>query len=72
MKPNNKVFIESREQVGSRETRSKVLLGFATLNPTCRAIYILRTGNKIAVTRIELNSDQNELIAVGTGSYVVA
>jgi uncharacterized protein (TIGR00369 family) len=31
--------------------------------------YALRSGNKIAVTRIELHNDQNELIAVGTGSY---
>ena len=34
--------------------------------------YTLRTGNKVAVTRIELNNDQDELIAVGTGSYIVA
>jgi uncharacterized protein (TIGR00369 family) len=34
--------------------------------------YVLRTGKKIAVTRIELKNDQNHLIAVGTGSYVVA
>lgn len=34
--------------------------------------YTLRTGNKVAVTRIELNNDQNDLIAVGTGSYFVA
>ncbi len=34
--------------------------------------YTLRTGNKVAVTRIELNNDQNDLIAVGTGSYVVS
>jgi uncharacterized protein (TIGR00369 family) len=34
--------------------------------------YVLRTGKKIAVTRIELHNDQNHLIAVGTGSYVVA
>ena len=34
--------------------------------------YVLRTGKKIAVTRIELHNDQNQLIAVGTGSYVVA
>jgi uncharacterized protein (TIGR00369 family) len=34
--------------------------------------YILRTGNKIAVARIELHNDQNELIAVGTGSYFLA
>jgi|AntAceMinimDraft_16_1070373.scaffolds.fasta_scaffold09600_2 uncharacterized protein (TIGR00369 family) len=34
--------------------------------------YTLRTGNKIAVTRIEIKNESNELIAVGTGSYVVA
>jgi len=34
--------------------------------------YILRTGNKVVVTRIELHNDQNDLIAVGTGSYLVA
>jgi len=34
--------------------------------------YTLRTGNKVTVTRIELHNDQNELIAVGTGSYLVA
>lgn len=32
--------------------------------------YVLRTGNKIAVIRIELHNDQNDLIAVGTGSYI--
>lgn len=34
--------------------------------------YTLRTGNRVAVTRIELHNDQNDLVAVGTGSYVVA
>ncbi len=34
--------------------------------------YALRTGKKIAVTRIELQNEHNDLIAVGTGSYVVA
>lgn len=33
--------------------------------------YALRTGKKIAVTRIELHNDQDDLIAVGTASYVV-
>ena len=32
----------------------------------------LRTGNKVAVTRIELHNDQANLIAVGTGSYMVS
>ena len=34
--------------------------------------HILRAGNKIAVVRIELHNDQGEMIAVGTGAYVVA
>jgi len=34
--------------------------------------YVLRTGNRIAVTRIELHNDQNQLVAAGTGSYSVA
>jgi uncharacterized protein (TIGR00369 family) len=34
--------------------------------------YSLRTGNKVAVTRIELHNEKEALIAVGTGSYVIA
>ena len=34
--------------------------------------YVLRTGNKVAVTRMELHNDQGQLIAVGTGAYMVA
>ena len=34
--------------------------------------YTLRTGSRVAVTRVELNNEQNDLIAVGTGSYVIA
>ena len=34
--------------------------------------HILRTGNKVAVTRSELRNDSDDLIAVGTGSYVVS
>ncbi len=32
---------------------------------------ILRAGNKLSVTRMELHNDEGILIAVGTGSYVV-
>jgi uncharacterized protein (TIGR00369 family) len=32
----------------------------------------LRTGNKVVVTRIQLNNDRDDLIAVGTGSYIVS
>ncbi len=31
----------------------------------------LRTGNKVAVTRMELHNDEGVLIAVGTGTYLV-
>jgi uncharacterized protein (TIGR00369 family) len=34
--------------------------------------YVLRTGKKVAVTRMELHSDERQLIAVGTGAYTVA
>ena len=34
--------------------------------------FILRTGNKVAVTRMELHNDSGELIAIGTGAYTVA
>jgi uncharacterized protein (TIGR00369 family) len=33
---------------------------------------VLRTGNRVAVTRIELQNDMEQLIAVGTGAYVIA
>lgn len=32
----------------------------------------LRTGNKVAVTRMELHNDAGELVAVGTGAYMIA
>ncbi len=31
--------------------------------------YLLRRGNKVAVVRMELRNDKEELIAAGTGSY---
>ena len=32
---------------------------------------IMRTGNKVAVTRMELLNDEDLLVAVGTGTYLV-
>jgi len=34
--------------------------------------YILRTGNKVAVARMELYNEEQYLITVGTGSYMYA
>lgn len=34
--------------------------------------YPLRTGNKVAVTRMELFNDREELIAVGTAAYTIS
>ena len=31
---------------------------------------VLRTGNKVAVTRMEVHNDKDELIALGTGTYL--
>ncbi len=33
--------------------------------------YVLRVGRKVAVTRMELHNENSELIAVGTGAYIV-
>jgi uncharacterized protein (TIGR00369 family) len=33
--------------------------------------YALRTGKKLVVTRSELHNEENDLIAVGTGAYLV-
>ena len=33
--------------------------------------WILRTGGKVAVTRMELRNEEETLIAVGTGTYTV-
>ncbi len=33
--------------------------------------YILRTGKKVAVVRTELRNEEQKLIAVGTGTYIV-
>lgn len=32
---------------------------------------IMRTGKKVAVTRMQLHNDEDKLIAVGTGTYIV-
>ncbi|MCO7226299.1 thioesterase family protein [Pleionea sp. CnH1-48] len=32
---------------------------------------VLRSGNKVSVTRMELHNEENVLIAVGTGTYLV-
>jgi len=32
---------------------------------------VMRTGNKVAVTRMELRNEGNVMIAVGTGAYIV-
>ena len=33
---------------------------------------ILRTGKKVGVSRMELHNEKQDLIAVGTGTYIVA
>ena len=38
---------------------------------TCTA-YPLRNGRKVAVVRSEFHNNHNELVAVGTGSYIVS
>ena len=37
----------------------------------CASASLLRGGNKVAVSRMELHNERGELIAVGTGTYLV-
>ncbi len=39
--------------------------------PSFASGYVLRTGNKVAVTRMELHNDEGSLLAGGTGTYLV-
>jgi uncharacterized protein (TIGR00369 family) len=55
---------------------STIDLGVNYLRPGVGSRFIatantLRTGNTIVVSKIELYNDQNDLIAVGTGSYIL-
>jgi uncharacterized protein (TIGR00369 family) len=34
--------------------------------------YVLRAGSRVTVTRMELHNDEERLIAVGTGAYVIS
>lgn len=79
------VFISIMEkmQVSTLEETKKVSRSFSTIDLRVDFLspglgrrfvvtaYTLRTGKKLVVTRSELHNEQNELIAVGTGSYLV-
>ncbi|MBT4513190.1 MAG: thioesterase family protein [Chloroflexi bacterium] len=57
-------------KVGTIDLRVDYLRPGTGKNFTAKG-WILRTGNKVSVTRMELHNDQQELIAVGTGTYTV-
>ena len=62
--------IEQFARTGTIDLRIDYLRpGFG--NTFIATAYVLRTGNKVAVTRMELNNDEKTLIAVGTGAYVI-
>ena len=59
------------EQLGTVDLRVDFL------RPGCGTEFVatghnLRTGRRIAVTRVEVANDTGELIAVGTGAYVIS
>lgn len=78
-------FMSLLKRMGHVSTEEKVarLSKFGTidmrvdfLNPGRGQFFIatatvLRTGNKVAVTRMELHNDEDLLIAVGAGTYMV-
>ncbi|HEX9652866.1 MAG TPA: thioesterase family protein, partial [bacterium] len=78
-------FVSLLKRMGHVSTQEKMerLSKFSTidirvdfLNPGRGKFFVttatvLRTGNKVAVTRMELHNDDNLLIALGTGTYMV-
>ncbi len=62
--------IKRVSKIGSIDLRIDYLRPGKGKNFTATAV-ILRTGNKVAVTRMELLNEEQKLIAVGTGTYTV-
>lgn len=65
--PREKI-IKKVTRIGTIDLRIDYLLP-GTGNSFSTSGYVLRMGNKVAVARMELHNDRDELIAVGTGSY---
>lgn len=63
-------IMKKATRIGTIDIRIDYLLP-GTGNNFSTSGYVLRIGNKVAVTRMELHNDRQELIAVGTGSYTV-
>lgn len=66
-----------QEQVKRLKNMSTVDLRIDYLRPGKGKIFtatasVLRTGKKLAVTRMELINEEKHLIAVGTGTYIVS
>ncbi len=74
--------LEKNENISPEKT-AKMIAGIGTINMrvdylrpgkgTCffSVGTIMRSGNKVAVTRMELKNQDDTLIAVGTGTYLV-
>ena len=75
------------QQYLAHETLDKMLESFARLSTIDLRVdylrpgvgeyfiatgYMLRTGRKVAVIRVELHNDEESLIAVGTAAYAIA
>lgn len=62
--------MERLARVGTIDLRADYLRPGLGAYFVCSA-YVLRAGNKVAVSRMELVNDEGTLIAVGTGAYLV-
>lgn len=79
-------FLGAQQQVGHKSLEDKLVIFTKLGTIDLRVDYlrpglgkwfvstgqVLRTGRKVAVTRVELHNDRDSLIAVGTGAYVIA
>jgi len=62
--------MERLARVGTIDLRADYLRPGLGAHFLCSA-YVLRAGNKVAVSRMELVNDEGTVIAVGTGAYLV-
>ncbi len=68
---SDEVFLASFARLGTIDLRIDYLRPGLGQRFTATA-WILRAGSRVAVTRMELHNEDDELIAVGTGAYSVS
>jgi acyl-coenzyme A thioesterase PaaI-like protein len=67
-KPGEK---DSRSRTWARSTCASTTCARVAASTSFRTAKVVRLGNRIAVTHMELSNDEGELISTGAAAYVV-